>query len=186
MRQKSYRLRPVKRTEHFDWTTLNICSAKLNVIYWRSVAGWSNALNILLNKAELSFTYCARANWTNIQWLVKRTEQHSTFRKTKEMLSCSTFVQWKVWSRSNVTEQNSTRVSKAQQGGQTLWTFCTQQMFSVVQGNVQYVWPGPNICHRLATRVLVVAPMTFMMTQQRTRTICNPKFNAIFTRLEKI
>ena len=37
---------------------------------------------------------------------------------------------------------------------------------------------------RLATRVLVVASMTFMMTQQRTRTICNPKLIAIFTRLE--
>ena len=44
---------PVKRSEHFDWTTLNICSAKLSVVYWCSVAGWSNALNILLNKAEL-------------------------------------------------------------------------------------------------------------------------------------
>ena len=32
---------------------------------------------------------------------------------------------------------------------------------------------------RLATRVLVVAPMTFMTTQQRTRTICNPKLIAI-------
>ena len=84
----------------------------------------------------LTFTHCARANWINVQWLVKRTEQHSTFRKTKQMLSHSTFVQWKVWSRSNFTEQDSTRVNKAQQGGQTLWTFCTQQMFSVVQWNV--------------------------------------------------
>ena len=48
--------------------------------------------------------------------------------------------QWKVWSRSNFTEQDSTSVNKAQQGGQTLWTFCTQQMFIVVQWNVQYVW----------------------------------------------
>ena len=32
---------------------------------------------------------------------------------------------------------------------------------------------------RLATRVLVVAPMTSVMTQQRTRTICNPKLIAI-------
>ena len=39
---------------------------------------------------------------------------------------------------------------------------------------------------RLAKRVLVVAPMTFMMTQQRSRTICNPKLIAIFERLEKI
>ena len=38
---------------------------------------------------------------------------------------------------------------------------------------------------RVATRVLVVAPNTFMMTQQRTRTICNPKFIAIFVCLEK-
>ena len=44
----------------------------------------------------LTITHCARANWTNVQWLVKRTEQHSTSRKTKEMLSRSTFVQWKV------------------------------------------------------------------------------------------
>ena len=89
----------------------------------------------------LTITHYARTNWTNVQWLVKRTEQHSPSRKTKEMLSRSTFVQWKVWSRSNFTEQCSTRVNKAQQGGQTLWTFCTQQMFSVVQWNVQYVWP---------------------------------------------
>ena len=39
---------------------------------------------------------------------------------------------------------------------------------------------------RRAGRVLVVAPMTFMMTQQRTRTICNPELIAIFKRLEKI
>ena len=91
----------------------------------------------------LTFTHRARANWTNIQWLFKGTEQHSTFRKTKEMLSRSTFVPWKVWSRSSFTEQDSTRVNKAQQGGQTLWTFCTQQMVSVVQSSVQYVWPGP-------------------------------------------
>ena len=38
---------------------------------------------------------------------------------------------------------------------------------------------------RLATRVFVVTPMTFMMTQQRTVTICNPKLIAIFARLEK-
>ena len=38
---------------------------------------------------------------------------------------------------------------------------------------------------RLATRVIVVAPMTFMMTEQRTRGICNPKFIVIFARLEK-
>ena len=38
---------------------------------------------------------------------------------------------------------------------------------------------------RLATRVLVVTPMTFTMTQQRTRTICNPKLIALFARLEK-
>ena len=31
----------------------------------------------------------------------------------------------------------------------------------------------------------VVAPMTFMMTQQRTRTICSPKLIAIFKRLKK-
>ena len=29
------------------------------------------------------------------------------------------------------------------------------------------------------------APMTFMLTQQRTRTICNPKLIAVFVRLEK-
>ena len=40
--------------------------------------------------------------------------------------------------------------------------------------------------HRLATRILGVAPMTFMMTQQRTPTICNPKLIAIFVPLEKI
>ena len=39
---------------------------------------------------------------------------------------------------------------------------------------------------RLATRVFAVAPMTFMMTQQRTRAICNPKLIVIFARLEKI
>ena len=39
---------------------------------------------------------------------------------------------------------------------------------------------------RLATRVLVVALMAFIMTQQRTRTICNPKLIAIFARLENI
>ena len=39
---------------------------------------------------------------------------------------------------------------------------------------------------RLATRILVVAPMTFMMTQQRTRTICSLKLIAIFVRLEKL
>ena len=39
---------------------------------------------------------------------------------------------------------------------------------------------------RLATRVLVVAPMTFMMTQQRTSTICNPKLITILARLENI
>ena len=38
---------------------------------------------------------------------------------------------------------------------------------------------------RPATRVLV-APMTFMMTQQRTSTICNPKLIAIFARLENV
>ena len=92
-------------------------------------------LNILLNRAELHaniYPLHMCANWTNVQRLVKRTEQHSTFRKTKEKLSRSTFVQWKVWSWSNFTEQDSTRVNKAQQGDQTLWTFCTQQMFSVV------------------------------------------------------
>ena len=39
---------------------------------------------------------------------------------------------------------------------------------------------------RLATRVLVVAPLTFMMTQERTRTISNPNLMAVFERLEKI
>ena len=39
---------------------------------------------------------------------------------------------------------------------------------------------------RLATRVLVLAPMTFIMTQQRTHTICNPKLITVFARLEKI
>ena len=38
----------------------------------------------------------------------------------------------------------------------------------------------------LATRVLVAAPMTFRMTQQLTRTICNIKLIAILARLEKI
>ena len=39
---------------------------------------------------------------------------------------------------------------------------------------------------RLATRVLVVAPMTFMMMQQRTRTIWTPKLMITnFARLEK-
>ena len=37
---------------------------------------------------------------------------------------------------------------------------------------------------RLATRVLVVALVTFLMTQQRTHTICNPKLITIFERLE--
>ena len=42
-------------------------------------------------------------------------------------------------------------------------------------------------CHdpRLATRVIVVAPLTFLMMQQRTCTICNPELIAIFARLEK-
>ena len=34
--------------------------------------------------------------------------------------------------------------------------------------------------------VFVVAPVTFTMTQQRTRIICNPKLIAIFARLENI
>ena len=38
---------------------------------------------------------------------------------------------------------------------------------------------------KLAVRVLVLAPMTFMIMQQRTRTICNPTLIAIFSRLEK-
>ena len=38
---------------------------------------------------------------------------------------------------------------------------------------------------RLATRVHLVAFMAFMMMQQRTDTICNPKLIAIFERLEK-
>ena len=111
---------PVKRTEHFDWTTLNICSAKSVLFsdvqllgdqtYWTFC--WTR-----LNFA-LTITHCARANWTNVQWLVKRTEQHSTSRKTKEMLSCSSFVQWKVWSWLNWTRlnkggQGSTRWSNA-------------------------------------------------------------------------
>ena len=39
---------------------------------------------------------------------------------------------------------------------------------------------------RLATRALLVVLMTFMITQQRTRAICSPKFIAIFVRLEKV
>ena len=35
-------------------------------------------------------------------------------------------------------------LNKTQQVGQTLWTFCTQPVFSVVQWNVQYIWPGPK------------------------------------------
>ena len=38
---------------------------------------------------------------------------------------------------------------------------------------------------RLAVRILLVTPLTFMMTQQRTRTICNPRLTAIFVRFEK-
>ena len=45
-------------------------------------------------------------------------------------------------------------------------------------------WSHNN--NRLAARVLVVAPMTLMMTQQRTRTICNSKLIAIVSCLEKI
>ena len=37
---------------------------------------------------------------------------------------------------------------------------------------------------RLTTRALV-APMTFMMTQQKAHTICNPKLIAIFESLGK-
>ena len=37
----------------------------------------------------------------------------------------------------------------------------------------------------LATRVLVVTLMTFIMRQQRIHTICNPKLIAIFPHLEK-
>ena len=39
---------------------------------------------------------------------------------------------------------------------------------------------------RLAAQFFVVAPMTFMMVQQRTQTICNPKLIAVFARLEKL
>ena len=37
---------------------------------------------------------------------------------------------------------------------------------------------------RLATLVLVVTPITFLMTQQMTRIICNLNLIAIFARLE--
>ena len=39
---------------------------------------------------------------------------------------------------------------------------------------------------RLASRVLVVAPITFKMTQQRTRTVCSPKLIAIFSAWKKL
>ena len=39
---------------------------------------------------------------------------------------------------------------------------------------------------RLATRVLIVAPVTFMIMQQMSHTICSPKFIAIFSHVEKI
>ena len=68
----------------------------------------------------LIITHCARANWTNVQWLVKRTEQHSTSRKTKEMLSrsniCSvtSLIATKLhWTGLNKGEQGSTRWSNA-------------------------------------------------------------------------
>ena len=38
---------------------------------------------------------------------------------------------------------------------------------------------------RLATKVIVLAHLTFMMTQQMTRKICNPELVRIFARLEK-
>ena len=52
-------------------------------------------LNILLNKAELrANSHPLRTPELNkCSVLVKRTEQHSTYRKTKEMLSRPTFVQ---------------------------------------------------------------------------------------------
>ena len=56
-----------------------------------------------------------------------------------------------------------------------------QDQFKFQVCNADYMVLGT----RLATRVLVVAPMTSMMTQQRTRTTCNPKLIAIFARLEK-
>ena len=40
-------------------------------------------------------------------------------------------------------------------------------------------------CARLATRILLAVPMTFMTTQQRTHAICNPKWIAVFVSLEK-
>ena len=46
--------------------------------------------------------------------------------------------------------------------------------------------PSTLLPPRLDRRVLVVAPMTFMMTQQRTRTICNSTLIAIFAHLEII
>ena len=89
----------------------------------------------------LTIIHCARANWTNVQWLVKRTEQHSTSRKQRNIgwlniCSVKSLIVIKIhW----------TRINKGEQGGQTLWTFCTQQMFSVVHWNVQYFWLGPNV-----------------------------------------
>ena len=137
---------PVKRTEHLTeqhWTFVQESWVLFSDV---QLLGGQTCWTFCWTRLNftLTITHCERANWTNVQWLVKRTEQQSTSRKTKEMLSRSAFVQWKVWSRSNITEQDSTRVNKAQQGGQTLWTFCTQ-MFSVVQWNVQYVWLGPKM-----------------------------------------
>ena len=44
---------------------------------------------------------------------------------------------------------------------------------------------SPNSLDLLHVRVIVVAPITFVITQKETRTICNAKLIAIFARLEK-
>ena len=49
-----------------------------------------------------------------------------------------------------------------------------------------FAQPFASAMIRLATQVLVVAPTTFVMTQQRTPTICNPKLIAIFVPFEEI
>ena len=71
--------------------------------------------------AWLTITHCARANWTNDQWLVKRTEQHSTSRRTKEMLS-----------------RNQTSLNKTQQG----WT----RLNKVVKRSEHFVLNKCSVC----------------------------------------
>ena len=76
----------------------------------RSIAGWSNILNILLNKAELR----ANIHPLRTRELNKSSVTGQTHR-TKLNISKN---KGNVESLKNFTEQDSTRVNKAQQGGQ--------------------------------------------------------------------